>query len=86
MSRKLLKYLLIGIVATLIATFLLPKKEDATANTPRDYEAILQSGVLRATTEYNAISYYGFRLTLRVATSICQGTWLASGVNARDEL
>ena len=58
MSRKLLKYLLIGIVATLIATFLLPKKEDATANTPRDYEAILQSGVLRATTEYNAISYY----------------------------
>ena len=58
MSRKLLKYLLIGIVATLIATFLLPKEEDATANTPRDYEAILQSGVLRATTEYNAISYY----------------------------
>lgn len=58
MSRKLIKYLIIGIVATLIATYLLPKKEVAPTITPRDYDEILLSGVLRATTEYNAISYF----------------------------
>lgn len=58
MSKKLLKYLLIGVIATIIATYLLPKKEVASTNKPRDFEEIAQSGIIRATTEYNTISYF----------------------------
>lgn len=58
MNKKLVKYLLIGLIATLVATYLLPKKSVEQPNKPRDYEEIAQSGVIRATTEYNAISYF----------------------------
>lgn len=58
MNKKLIKYLLIGIIATLVATYLLPKKRTEQPIMPRDYDAINQSGVIRATTEYNAISYF----------------------------
>lgn len=58
MNKKLIKYLLIGIIATLVATYLLPEKRTEQPIMPRDYDAIKQSGVIRATTEYNAISYF----------------------------
>lgn len=58
MKKRLPKYLLLGVIATLIATYLLPKKEVASTVQPRDYEEIVNSGILRATTEYNAISYF----------------------------
>lgn len=58
MNKKIFKYLLIGIIATITATYLLPKKKIATTNKLRDYEEIVNSGIIRATTEYNTISYF----------------------------
>ncbi|MCD8182359.1 MAG: transporter substrate-binding domain-containing protein [Bacteroides sp.] len=56
-KTKLLNYLILGIVAVLIATFLLPKKESKKGH-PRDYAEIAEEGILRAATEYNSISFY----------------------------
>lgn len=50
------KYVLLGIIAVGIATFL-PKRK-AKEGKPRSYVEIQRSGVLRAVTEYNSISYY----------------------------
>lgn len=59
MKKKSLQYLLTGIAATAIligiGTYQPPAK---TEYTPRDYDAILKSGVLRAVTEYNQVSYH----------------------------
>lgn len=57
MKAKLLKYLILGIIATLIATFLLNKKEKPQGH-PRDYAEIAIEGVLHAATEYNSVSFY----------------------------
>lgn len=54
---KLLKYISLGIVSALIATFLLNKKEKPQGH-PRDYTEIAAEGVLHAATEYNSISFY----------------------------
>lgn len=54
---KLLKYILLGIIATLLATFFFKKKEKPQGH-PRDYAEIAAEGVLHASTEYNSISFY----------------------------
>lgn len=56
-SSKLLKYIVLGAVAALIATYLLPRHK-SNPHVPRDYAAIAVSGILRASTEYNSISFY----------------------------
>lgn len=56
-KTRLLKYIILGAVATLIATFMLPEKEVHKGH-PRDYAEILADGTLRAATEYNSISFY----------------------------
>ena len=56
-KTKLLKYIILGAVAALVATFLLPKKEIRKGH-PRDYAEIVADGTLRAATEYNSISFY----------------------------
>lgn len=54
--KKYLKYVVMGVVAVTLSTFLFQKKTEVTH--PRDYEEISQSGILRAVTEYNSISYH----------------------------
>lgn len=56
-KKKLLKYLVLGIVATLIATFLLPSKEKQVTH-PRDYHEIAGEGIIHVATEYNSISFF----------------------------
>lgn len=56
-KKKLLKYLVLGIVATLIATFLLPSKEKQVTH-PRDYHEIAGEGTIHVATEYNSISFF----------------------------
>ena len=56
-KAKLLKYIILGVVAVLLATFFFNKKEIPQGH-PRDYAEIAASGVLHASTEYNSISFY----------------------------
>ena len=56
-KTKLLKYIILGAVAALVATFMLPKRESRKGH-PRDYAEIAANGTLRAATEYNSISFY----------------------------
>ena len=56
-KKKLLKYLVLGIVATLSATFLLPSKEKQVAH-PRDEHEIAGEGTIHVATEYNSISFF----------------------------
>ena len=56
-KKKLLKYLVLGIVATLIATFLLPSKEKQVTH-PCDYHEIAGEGTIHVATEYNSISFF----------------------------
>lgn len=57
--KKYLKYGIMGIVAVALSSLLFsPKQEKEPESTRRDYEEIVRSGVLRAVTEYNAISYH----------------------------
>ena len=56
-ETKLLKYIILGAVAALVATFMLPKRESRKGH-PRDYAEIAANGTLRAATEYNSISFY----------------------------
>lgn len=55
--KKYLKYLVMGIAAVTLSALFFPKKEKI-KNIPRDYAEIATSGVLRAVTEYNSISYH----------------------------
>lgn len=57
MKRKYIKYLIMGIIAALAATYF-SQKEVLTKGHPRTYNEIIESGVLRAVTEYNSLSYY----------------------------
>lgn len=56
--KKYWKYILMGILAVTLSTVFLPKKTEKEVTMPRDYEEIAESGVLRAVTEYNSISFY----------------------------
>lgn len=58
MKRKYVKYLVMGIIATLIATYIAQKDNTPIKGHPRTYEEIIKSGVLRAVTEYNSLSYF----------------------------
>ena len=49
-KTKLLKYIILGAVAALVATFMLPKRESRKGH-PRDYAEIAANGTLRAATE-----------------------------------
>lgn len=55
-KSKLSKYIILGAIAALVATFILPKKEIHKGH-PRDYAEIAADGTLHAATEYNSISF-----------------------------
>lgn len=55
--NKILKYLLLGFIAAVVATFLIPSRQKP-GRTPRDYAEIAAEGILRATTEYNTLSFH----------------------------
>ena len=56
--KKYLKYGFMGILAAIVSfLFLKPEKKEV-KSTIRSYEEIIQSGVLRAITEYNAFSFH----------------------------
>ena len=56
--KKYLKYGFMGILAAIVSfLFLKPEKKEV-KSTVRSYEEIIQSGVLRAITEYNAFSFH----------------------------
>lgn len=57
--NRLLKYILLGVIAALAATFLLPKQEPAAPQrTPRDYAEIKKEGIIRVAMEYNSVSFF----------------------------
>lgn len=56
-KSKLLRYVLLGVIAVLLANFFLQKKEKPQGH-PRDYTEIAAEGVIHAATEYNSISFY----------------------------
>ena len=57
--KKYLKYGIMGVLAvTLSAILFKPQPKEETVQSPRSYEEILHSGVLRAVTEYNSISFH----------------------------
>ena len=58
-THTVLKYLLLGTLATLIATFYLPGKEEAvSAYPPRDFAQIRQDSLIRIATEYHSIGFH----------------------------
>lgn len=56
-QKRYLAYLIMGIIATLIAT-ILSRNESKNQTHPRDYEEIERSGILKVVTEYNSLSYF----------------------------
>lgn len=56
-TSKIIKYIAIGIIAVFLATLWSRRKKEVAIH-PRDYSEISASGLLRAVTEYNAISFY----------------------------
>lgn len=55
--KRYLGYVVMGILAAVIATFF-SKKEMTPQGHPRDYAEIEKSGILKVVTEYNSLSYY----------------------------
>lgn len=55
--KKYWKYIVMGILAVALSSVFFRKKTEE-ITTPRDYAEIEKSGVLRAVTEYNSISFY----------------------------
>lgn len=58
MKSKWLRYGFIAVCIAVGIILLNTQKEEVTPTYPRDYEEISRSGILRAVTEYNAVSYY----------------------------
>lgn len=57
--KKYQKYGIMGVIAVLLsALFFKPQPRETEKVSVRNYEAIIQSGVLRAVTEYNSISFH----------------------------
>lgn len=57
--KKYLKYGIMGIVAVILSALLFkPQPREIQQPSLRNYEAIVQSGVIRAVTEYNSISFH----------------------------
>lgn len=58
-SFKILKYIVIAVIAVLLATLWSKReKKEILPSHPRDYNEIMASGVLRAVTEYNTVSFH----------------------------
>lgn len=57
LKSKYVKYIILGVISALVVTFW-PSREEKPESHPRDYAEIAASGVLRAATEYNSISFY----------------------------
>ena len=57
-TSKILKYIIIAVTAVLLATLWSKRGKTEVTLHPRDYEEIKASGLLRAVTEYNAISFF----------------------------
>ncbi len=58
MRKKIVQYGVIALVVIIGIIALNTQKEEKPSYQPRDYAEIIESGVLRAVTEYNAISYH----------------------------
>lgn len=57
--RKYYKYGIMGIIAVALSAILFPSRSKKNIHhIPRQYNEIIQSGVLRAVTEYNSISFH----------------------------
>lgn len=56
-KAKLLKYVILGLIAAFAATFFFEKKEKPKGH-PRDYAEIAAEGIIHASTEYNSISFH----------------------------
>ena len=56
--NKYMKYGIMGVIAVSLSAILFKPEPQANEPAPRSYEEIIQSGVLRAVTEYNSISYH----------------------------
>jgi len=57
--NKYLKYAIMGVIAVALSAILFkPQPVEDVPSPQRDYEAIIQSGILRAVTEYNSISFH----------------------------
>lgn len=56
--NKYVKYIIIGIIAVSLSAILYQPNEKQIQQNLRDYEDILQSGVLRAVTEYNSLNFF----------------------------
>ena len=54
-KARILKYAAMGIIAAFIATFFLKKEKHQ--GHPRDYSEIAAEKIIRASTEYNSISF-----------------------------
>lgn len=61
--HKLFKYIIMGVIAVFLATLWSNRKRETLVH-PRDYAEIAASGILRAVTEYNSISFYVDKDTL----------------------
>lgn len=57
--KKYLKYGIMGMVAVALSAILFHSPKDtAPVSSPRSYDEIIRSGILRAVTEYNSISFH----------------------------
>ena len=57
--KKYYKYGVLGVIAVVLSAILFPPHtEETNSSLPRPYEKIIQSGILRAVTEYNSISFH----------------------------
>lgn len=56
--KKYAKYGIMGVMAVALSAILFPSRKEAVSPSPRSYEEIIRSGVLRAVTEYNSISFH----------------------------
>ena len=56
--KKYYKYGIIGVIAVVLSAIIFPHRTKETTPIYRTYEEIMQSGVLRAVTEYNSISFH----------------------------
>ena len=58
MKKKGLRYVLIALAIAIGLIWLNSTPKESYNGTPRQYKEIISSGVLRAVTEYNAVSYH----------------------------
>ena len=56
--KKYYKYGILGVIAVVLSAIIFPSRTKETTPIYRTYEEIMQSGVLRAVTEYNSISFH----------------------------